>query len=141
MSSQTEIEFSIQYDSQSPVLDAGKVQIALPIGKTTTFKIYLSGVVLVFADGYVPSTLIGYIAVSGTEAIQAGMTCLMNGIPTRGKLIFPVVNPASIYVKPSVSNRIILEPDDTFKLTFLDETMTEVTLARLIATVHLRSVA
>lgn len=132
-----EIDFFLQYNSTSNMLNDGKATIRLPVDKSMNLWISLCNICLTFPQIYQASTNFGYLALVGTEIAQSGIRCLHNGAPTRGKLLFPLSNPASRYPRSVVYQEINLQPTDSMKLIYLNEELTEILGVEISATIHL----
>lgn len=136
--SKTEVDFFIHYDSTAPYLDDGKATIRVPIDRPKLRSwISLANVSLVFPEGYAASTKWGFIAAVGMEDTPPGVGCLYNGTATRGKLLFPLANPASLTPKSKVYQCFSLQPTDSIKLIYVDSALLEIPGVEISATIHI----
>lgn len=140
-STTSNIDVFIQYDSSTLDTDDGMIDVDFKTvgsgSNTNKCKVTISGTSLTFPQNYVPSTVIGYIGLVGFSQTQPGTSCLVNGKSSRGKVLFPLRDPASGIPDTEVHNIVYIQPQDSFRVAYFDETMTEIVLDRIVTTIYI----
>ena len=102
-----------------------------------TYFITAEGISLEFPDDYIPDVYSGYLYISNTSVMQQGsIKVACNGFKSQSGILLPLYEPAGKYPKCNVYNRIILAPEDTLRVSFVDGKGEEVATTRINVTLH-----
>lgn len=123
------------YDSRNPLLSDGHLTVNTP--NQNWYWMSLQSIILEFPNGYTPDTYAGFLGVHGLEDSLISSSTYIGPFQTRGKLLFPLQNPGDTNPTCKIYNRLRINRSDTIKVSYYDNTMTEVAMTTITLTMHI----
>lgn len=125
----------VYYDSRSSDLSDGLLTINTP--RQNWYWLSLQSIILQFPNGYTPDIYSGFLGVSGLEDSLISSTSYIGMQQTRGKLLFPLQNPGDTSPASKIYNRLRINRSDTIKVSYYDQSLTEIAMNVIIVTLHI----
>jgi len=129
-----EINVFFHYDSD--VVDQDTKQMKVKVPKNGLYYWTAHNISIKFPDGYTPDTYNGYICVCGFQLSQSGIIKVSGKSGTRTGILFPLREPGSVNPKCKTYNKVYLNEDDQFKITYVDKDLKIVEVDRIVMTFH-----